>query len=140
MNTRCTLLPALLVLACAAPAPAHHSYAMFDGARTLRAQGTVAKLEWQNPHVFVWVYLPRPGGGHDLLALESDSVNQLRKLGWGREVLPAGHPITVTWHPLRDGRLGGHLVSIDAGAAGTLRGAPGPLSAIGNEARLGAPK
>ncbi len=37
---------------------AHHSYAMFDGTQTQTVDGTVAKLEWTNPHVFVWVYVP----------------------------------------------------------------------------------
>ena len=41
-----------------AAAAAHHSYAMFDGTRTLTVKGTLAKLEWTNPHVFVWVYVP----------------------------------------------------------------------------------
>ncbi len=41
---------AIAVLAASA-AHAHHSYAMFDGTKTLTVAGTVAKLEWTNPHV-----------------------------------------------------------------------------------------
>jgi Family of unknown function (DUF6152) len=49
-------LAGALGLVAAATAAAHHSYSMFDGTRTLKVAGTVAKIELTNPHVFVWVY------------------------------------------------------------------------------------
>ena len=36
-----------------APAVAHHSYAMFDMSAAVIVEGSVAKLEWVNPHTFV---------------------------------------------------------------------------------------
>src|SRR5258705_412488 len=74
------------------PASAHHSYAMFDGSRTLAVSGTIAKLEWMNPHVFVWVYVrnEKTRGGHALYAFEKGSTNVLPRRGWRRETLKVG--------------------------------------------------
>ena len=45
---------------------AHHSYAMFDTSGKKTVNGTVAKLEWMNPHAFLWVYVPSTGQGWDV--------------------------------------------------------------------------
>jgi hypothetical protein len=65
-EARCTRIlrrrlvgPALLV-ASIGIAQAHHTYAMFDGSRSLTVRGTIAKLECRNPHVFVWMYVLSP--------------------------------------------------------------------------------
>lgn len=91
------------------PAAAHHSYAMFDLVKVLSVQGVVAKVEWVNPHVFIWVYVAKPGGGHELYAFETDPVSRLVAEGWTKDSLPVGGRVTVEYAPLRDGRLGGSL-------------------------------
>ena len=55
--SRCVSRAIVAALGCVAAggALAHHSYAMFDAARTVTVTGTVAKLEWTNPHVFIWL-------------------------------------------------------------------------------------
>ncbi len=89
---------------------AHHSYAMFDTARTLNVTGTVAKLEWMNPHAFLWVYVPSPTkpGTYDLWGFENGSPSVLQGHGWTKDVLKAGDKIAVEYWPLRDGTIGGH--------------------------------
>ncbi len=107
---------------------AHHSYAMFDASRRLVVEGTVAKVEWQNPHVYVWVYVPNPTApsGFDLYAFENAASNVLRRLGWTKTSLTVGEPIAVTYFPLRDGRSGGHFVSGALADGRTVAGAGGP--------------
>jgi hypothetical protein len=120
------LTAAALLLAVSASA--HHSYAMFDGSRTLMVNGTVAKLEWMNPHVFVWIYVPNPKAkdGYDLYAFENGSPNVLTRLGWSRTVLTAGEKITVEYWPLKDGRNGGHFLKATRAQGQVLLGAGGP--------------
>jgi Family of unknown function (DUF6152) len=111
-------------------AQAHHSYAMFDEAKTQTVSGTVAKLEWINPHVFIWVYVPVHGvtGKYDLYAFENASPNILERLQWTANTLRAGEPITVVYAPLRDGRSGGHWIFGKLGDGRILRGAGGPAN------------
>ena len=121
---------ALLLLTCMHGAQAHHSYAMFDGSKTQTVSGTVAKLEWSNPHVFVWIYVPstKNPGKYDLYAFENGSPNAITKVGWSKDSLRAGDKITIEYWPLRDGRNGGHLTTATLPDGRTL-GSVGGLAA-----------
>jgi hypothetical protein len=119
------------VIACLAglgAAQAPHSYAMFDSSATRKVRGTIAKLEWVNPHVFLWIYVPKPGGarGHDLYAFENGSPSVLSGRGWSPGLFKAGERITVEYWPLRSGRNGGHVEKVDLANGRTLVGAGGP--------------
>jgi hypothetical protein len=118
----------------AGPAQAHHTYAMFDGERTAQVTGTVAKLEWRNPHVYVWVYVPdaKAPGGHRLYAFENGATNVLERRGWTKSLLQAGDPITVTYWPLKDGRPGGHFEAAILRDGRVMRGAGGPRGLNGD--------
>lgn len=93
---------------------AHHSYALFDTSATKNVSGTVAKLEWQNPHAFLWVYVPsRDGAGkYDLWGFENGSPSVLQGYGWNKDSLKAGDKIAIEYWPLRDGSIGGHCEKV----------------------------
>lgn len=120
------LVPVALLYAGAAFA--HHSYAMFDGSGTRTVNGTVAKLEWANPHVFLWVYVPNPKkpGSYDLWGFENGSPSVLSARGWSRQALKAGDKVTVEYWPLRDGGIGGHFEQATFSDGRVLHGAGGP--------------
>jgi hypothetical protein len=111
-RARAVLVITIAWLAPASAVVAHHSYAMFDGSKTLTVHGVVAKLDWSNPHVFIWVHVPNPNtpGGHDLYAFENGSTNVLTRNGWSKTTLTAGEKVSVDYWPLKDGRNGGHFV------------------------------
>ncbi len=90
---------------------AHHSYAMFDTAKATVVSGTVAKLEWVNPHVFLWVYVEKPDvrGEYDLYAFEGGSVGSLTRSGWTKHTFKAGDKVSIHYFPLKDGRTGGQM-------------------------------
>ena len=46
----------------AAPAFAHHSFAMFDASKTITLNGTVKSFEWTNPHMWLTVTVPQASG------------------------------------------------------------------------------
>jgi hypothetical protein len=119
-------LAMLLILA--TPLMAHHSYAMFDGSKTLTVTGTVAKLEWTNPHVYVWVYVPnlKAKSGYDLYAFENGSTNVLARLGWSKKTFKVGEKISVAFWPLKDGRTGGHFIKATHADGRVSPGAGGP--------------
>jgi hypothetical protein len=125
------------LLACSQAALAHHSYAMFDASRKATVSGTIAKLEWMNPHAFVWLYVPHdsPSGHFDLYAFENGSVNALTRLGWSATTLRAGDKITVEYWPLKDGRLGGHGDKFTLPDGRVLYSAGGPDAKDGRSPR-----
>ncbi len=107
-------LAAFVAWVCCAtpPADAHHSYAMFDMSKSSVVEGSVAKVEWVNPHVFVWLYVEKADrpGTYDLYAFESGPINLLEHAGWSKETLAVGEQLRVQYFPLKDGRTGGSFI------------------------------
>ena len=108
---------------------AHHSYGMFDRSKTVVVHGTLAQLEWKNPHAFVWVYVEKPSqsGKYDLFAFEASSINRMVRYGWSKDALKAGDKVAVQYFPLKDGRTGGYLVRVVRADGSELRGDPQTL-------------
>ncbi len=90
---------------------AHHSFAVFDLTTEKSIVGTVKKVDWTNPHVWIWVDVPATGGGSDTYGFEGMSPNYLARRGWSRTTLQTGMKVTVQYRPLKDGKPGGMLVS-----------------------------
>ena len=132
MTFRLGAMATAAALACAAPAPAdaHHSYAVFDDSKLLSVSGTVAKVEWTNPHVFIWVYVPKPEGGYAIHAFETDSVNRLSAMGWTHASLSPGDKALFDYHPLRDGRPGGSLLKATLASGAVLATTPRRASGL----------
>jgi len=100
---------AVLLLVAVAPAFAHHSYALFDMTQRRVVEGVVAKLEWTNPHTFVWMYV-KGKDGYDLYSFESSGVAELKRYGWTPETLAKGEKLSIEYFPLKDGRNGGAFI------------------------------
>ena len=110
------LWPAFILAAAvsgAAPASAHHSFAMFEPTKTLTFKGTVKTFQWTNPHVILWVLVqPDGGGAAQEWSLETTSPGVLTRSGWTRQSLNPGDRVSVVLSPLRDGSHGGSLNSV----------------------------
>ena len=105
------LAVAATVVAIAPAGFAHHSFAMFDNAKSVELKGTVREFQWTNPHS--WIQLTVMEGGQSVeYSLEGGSPNGLARRGWTRNSLKAGEVITVTIHPLKDGTKGGSFVKV----------------------------
>jgi len=98
-------LAALALGGIAAAAGAHHSFAMFNMTKELTAQGVVTDFKWTNPHA--WMHVDVKSTSY---ALEMTSPNNLVHSGWRRSSFKAGDKVTVTYHPLVNGKPGGALV------------------------------
>jgi hypothetical protein len=101
------LISLLAAAAVAAPAIAHHSFAMFDPARVVTLNGTVKEFRWVNPHVSLFVLADHPGAAPDLWSVELTSPGNLTRLGWARKTINPGDKVVVEVNPLRDGQKGG---------------------------------
>jgi hypothetical protein len=105
-------LTALAAAALAGPALAHHSFAMFDMKKDLTAEGVVTDFRWTNPHAWMHLDITDASGAKVNWALEMTSPNNLVLSGWRRSSLKPGDKVTVTYHPLLNGKSGGSLVKV----------------------------
>jgi Family of unknown function (DUF6152) len=115
----------LATLLCAAPAFAHHSFAAFDMSKTITVNGVVKEFQWLNPHSWIQMMVKDSSGVEKEWSIEANSPSSLSRQGWKPRILKPGDQITVTTHPLRDGRPGGSLVSVTL-ADGTKIGSADP--------------
>jgi hypothetical protein len=103
----------LVVLTLGAASHAHHSFAMFDQSKTVTIAGTFKKAELTNPHTWYWVAEALPNGETKLWGAEGGGTSQVRTDGMSlKDYFTPGQKVSMTMHPLRDGRAGGQLVSI----------------------------
>ena len=106
------LAAALAGLGCAAPAFAHHSFAMFDMSKQVTLSGVIKDFQYTNPHSWLIVTVSQPDGKTVDWSFESEGPSSLLRLGVKKSSLPVGEKVTVKGMPMRDGRPGASLVSV----------------------------
>jgi hypothetical protein len=75
---------------------AHHSLAsQFDESQPLTLQGVITKIDWVNPHVWVYIDVKDKGGATEQWTLETLPPATLRKGGLRSDMLGKGEAVTV---------------------------------------------
>ena len=102
-------LRALLLIAglaaAAVPALAHHSlFAVFDEGQTVTLKGVVSKVEWVNPHVYLYLDVADAAGKLTTWSVETFPPSTLRRAGLTREKLGLGQHITLVGYKARNGK------------------------------------
>ena len=93
-----------LFLALAAAAFAHHSFASeYDGTKPVTLKGTVTKIDWKNPHVYIFMDVADASGKAVNWAFEGYPPNTLRRVGFARDLLKVGDAVSVSGWLARDG-------------------------------------
>ena len=86
------------------PLSAHHSFAAeFDGAKQITLSGTVTKVDWVNPHAYIYVDVKGEDGTVVNWALESGAPNALYRAGWRKDDLKVGDSVTFSAFLAKDG-------------------------------------
>lgn len=98
---RPALAVAIASLSCVIPAYAHHSFGTFDLNREVTFVGTIAGLDFVNPHAWLRVNVTAPDGTVTLYRCEMRGATVLRRSGWTPEMFVAGARITVQGAPDR---------------------------------------
>jgi hypothetical protein len=95
----------------ASAAFAHHSNAMYDHDKQLEVSGTVREFQWNNPHVFIELTIDGPNGPQDY-SIETSAPGVLRAHGWKFNSLKPGDKVVAKVHPLKNGSVGGGLITL----------------------------
>ena len=108
------LVAALAVVGVAAPVLAHHGFdTEYDATKKFTLSGVVQKVEWQNPHMRVYVDVTDEKTGKvTTWNMEMTSPNTVRRQGWGPKDLVAGEKVTFTTYGGKVVETRGSLVTI----------------------------
>jgi hypothetical protein len=94
----------LVLAGTAVPVSAHHAFAAeFDSKKPVTFKGTVRKVEWVNPHVWIHVDVKKPDGTMEGWAVEGGTPNVLFRRGFTKNSLLAGTEIVVDGYQAKDG-------------------------------------
>jgi hypothetical protein len=90
------LLTVAGALLTALPALPHHSIAAeFDSTKPVTVTGTVTKIEWMNPHAWLYLDVQSAAGEIEKWQFEFGAPSELVRRGWRRTDLKEGQHVTV---------------------------------------------
>jgi hypothetical protein len=125
---------ALGLLAAAVPVLAHHSFsAEFDSQKRISLKGTVSKVEWMNPHIWIYLDVKDEKGVASRWQCEGGPPNTLTRNGWTKDALKEGDTVSIDGTLSKDGSRTCNATSIMlpdgrkvfAGSSGGDTAAPG---------------
>jgi hypothetical protein len=104
---------------------AHHSFAMFDLGKDVTVEAVIKEVQFTNPHVWLQILVKDGKGIETEWSIESGAPGMMLRNGWKPSTLKPGDKVTLTMHPLRNGKPGGSLVRVKVPDGRTLGpGAP----------------
>jgi hypothetical protein len=87
-----------------APVAANHAFtAEFDGDKPVTLKGTVSRVEWINPHSWVYIDVAEGDGRKTTWKIECGAPNQLMRRGWNKNSIPVGAQVTVEGYRAKNG-------------------------------------
>jgi hypothetical protein len=100
-------LQALLVLALSAgvlPMEAHHSFAAeYDASKAVRITGLISKVEWTNPHSYLYIDVKDEHGNFVTWTCEGGAPNALSRRGFHKNDIKLGDTVTIDGYGAKDG-------------------------------------
>jgi len=97
---------------------AHHAFAAeFDGNKPVQLKGTIIKMEWVNPHAWIYVAVKKPDGTVETWMVEGGTPNTLVRRGLRKTDVQAGTEIVVDGYRAKDGstRANGKNITLPDG-------------------------
>ena len=104
MKAHLALAALVIALAAGGHVLAHHSFAAeFDATKAIRVTGTLAKVEWTNPHIYFYVDAKDEKGAVVRWACESGAPGALSRRGFKRSLLKLGDTLIVDGYQAKNG-------------------------------------
>ncbi len=93
------------LLAAGAPVLAHHAFtAEFDATKPVKLKGTVTKMEWVNPHSWIYVDVKTDDGKVEPWAVEAGAPNAMFRRGWNKNSIPVGIEVVIDGYRAKNGK------------------------------------
>ncbi len=111
-------LLALALLVSSAVAFAHHAYtAEFDTTKPVKVTGTVSKLEWSNPHIWIYLDVKDDKGNVTNWGFSASPPGMLTRRGITKNSIKQGDVLTISGHRAKDGsnNASGNIVTTSDG-------------------------
>ncbi len=83
---------------------AHHSAVMFDDESEVTVTGVVKEFQYTNPHSWLLVDVTNDDGSVTTWGFEAEGPSTLMRAGIRKSDFAPGTELTITGHPMRDGR------------------------------------
>ena len=112
------VLTAVALIAAATSAPAHHSFAAeFDIDKPITLEGVLTKMEWVNPHGWIYIDVKEPDGKVVNWAIEAGGPTALLRRGLRKTDFPAGVEVKVEGYRAKSGarKANGRSVTLKDG-------------------------
>jgi hypothetical protein len=91
------LITAIALIPAAARLTAHHAFAAeFDVNQPVKVKGKVTKIDWVNPHAWIYVDVADASGKVENWHFELGPPNALFRLGWKKDTVPEGTQVEIT--------------------------------------------
>src|SRR5262245_51577788 len=94
----------LLLAATGLPVLAHHSFAAeFDADKPISVKGAIVKMDWVNPHSWIYVDVKNQDGTTTHWRFEMGPPNALLRMGWRKDSIAPGTPVEITGYRGKSG-------------------------------------
>ena len=94
----------LILAATGVSLSAHHSFAAeFDATKPVLFKGTVTKMDWLNPHVWIHMTVTHPNGTTEAWMVEGGAPTVLFRRGFTKTALLPGTQVVVDGYRAKDG-------------------------------------
>jgi hypothetical protein len=99
-----SVVTGLALVVMGASLQAHHAFAAeFDSNKPVNFKGTIVRMEWVNPHVWLHLNVKKPDGTTEGWAFEAGTPNVLFRRGFTKESLLPGTEVVVDGYQAKDG-------------------------------------
>lgn len=114
MRTKLCVIAAIFGLfAISFPAASHHSFAAeFDANKPVTVKGTVNKMDWVNPHSWIYVDEKSADGAVVTWRFEMGPPNALLRMGWRKDSIVSGTPVVIEGYRAKSGEPVGNAKQV----------------------------
>lgn len=104
MKIKYLIVAAGLLLVGVLPASGHHSFAAeFDASKPVTLNGIFTRIEWANPHIWVYLDVKDDKGNLEHWQCEGGPPNTLTRNGWTKDALKPGDQVAIDGVLAKDG-------------------------------------